>query len=118
MPRKAIIRGKSARKMPHPVTEQWCVYLVRCRDRALYTGIATDVPRRFAEHVREGGRGSKYLRGKGPLELVFVRAIGPKNLALRVESRLKKLRKTQKEALVDQQLLIDGLIERARTGQS
>lgn len=118
MPRKAIIRGKSTREMPYPVEERWCVYIVRCRNQTLYTGIATDVPRRFAEHVGEGGRGSKYLRGKGPLELVFVRAIGPKNLALRVESRLKRLRKTQKEALVDQQLPIDGIIERARTGQS
>jgi len=39
----------------------WSVYIVRCRDRTLYTGIATDVRRRVAEHARRGGRGAKYL---------------------------------------------------------
>ena len=93
---------------------EWCVYIVRCRDRALYTGIATDVPRRFAEHAQDGGRGAKYLRGKGPLLLVYVRAIGSKDLALRVESRIKRLRKAQKEELVEQRLPLDSLIELTR----
>jgi putative endonuclease len=81
---------------------QWSVYVVRCRSGALYTGITTDVRRRISEHAQNGGRGAKYLRGKGPLRLVFVRAIGSKDLALRVESQFKKLRKVQKEELVEQ----------------
>jgi putative endonuclease len=79
---------------------QWSVYIVRCRDGTLYTGIATDVRRRIAEHARNQGRGAKYLRGRGPLKLVFVRAIGARGTALRVESRIKKLPKARKEALV------------------
>jgi len=39
----------------------WSVYIVRCRDGSLYTGVATDVRRRLAEHARLGGRGAKYL---------------------------------------------------------
>ncbi|MEK7799611.1 MAG: GIY-YIG nuclease family protein, partial [Acidobacteriota bacterium] len=79
---------------------QWFVYIVRCGDGTLYTGIATDVRRRIAEHARHDGRGAKYLRGRGPLRIVLVRAIGARGLALRIESRIKKLPKARKEALI------------------
>ena len=79
---------------------QWSVYMVRCGDGTLYTGIATDVRRRIGEHRRRDGRGAKYLRGRGPLRLVFVRAIGSRGLALRIESRIKKFPKARKEALI------------------
>ena len=72
---------------------RWSVYLLRCRGGALYTGIATDVARRLREHRQ--GRGAKYLRGKGPLRLVFKHVIGSKGLALRVEYRIKQLPKAQ-----------------------
>jgi len=74
----------------------YSVYLVRCRDGSLYTGIATDVARRLAEH-EDGRKGAKYLRGKGPLNLVFQQDIGDRSLALRVESRVKRLTKREKE---------------------
>jgi putative endonuclease len=74
----------------------YSVYLVRCRDGSLYTGIATDVARRLAEH-EDGRKGAKYLRGKGPLSLVFQQDIGDRSLALRVESRVKRLTKREKE---------------------
>ena len=74
---------------------QWSVYLVRCGSGALYTGIATDVVRRLTEHRQARGKGAKYLRGKGPLRLVFEKKIGTKGLALSVESRIKKLPKTR-----------------------
>jgi predicted GIY-YIG superfamily endonuclease len=51
------------------VDVSWHLYVVRCRGGELYTGIATDVVRRLSEH--ESGAGAKYLRGKGPLALVF-----------------------------------------------
>ncbi|MDH3254669.1 MAG: GIY-YIG nuclease family protein, partial [Acidobacteriota bacterium] len=76
----------------------WYLYLIRTRDGALYTGIATDVERRLAEH--EQGTGSKYLRSRGPLELVYRARIGARALALQVEARIKKLPKRDKEALV------------------
>ena len=50
---------------------EWFIYLIRCRDTTLYTGISTDVARRFVEHQHDKVKGSRYLRGKGPLQLVF-----------------------------------------------
>ena len=71
----------------------WYLYLVRCRDGSLYTGITTDVARRFAEHQGNGDVGAKYLRGRGPLVLVFQKKLGSRSLALGVESKVKKLSK-------------------------
>jgi len=78
----------------------WSVYIVRCGDGSLYTGIATDVHRRIAEHARRGARGAKYLRGRGPLHLEFARVIGSRGMALRIERTIKSLSKGRKEALV------------------
>jgi putative endonuclease len=75
--------------------EPYSIYLVCCRDGTLYTGIATDVARRLAEH--EGSsKGAKYLRGRGPLTLVFERRIGDRGLAQRIESRVKRLPRRDK----------------------
>ena len=66
------------------------VYLVRCRDGSIYTGIATDVARRVREH--EGSaRGAKFLRGKGPLIVVYQRKVGDRSVATRIERRIKRL---------------------------
>jgi putative endonuclease len=73
--------------------------MLRCSDGALYTGIATDVGRRLAEH-EHGSRGSKYLRGRGPFRLVFEAEIGDRALATRAELRIKRLDKRAKERLV------------------
>lgn len=78
--------------------EQWSLYLIRCNSGQLYTGITTDVDRRFAEHQQ--GKGAKFLRGKGPLELVFTALIGDRSDALKMEIRVKKLRRSEKEALI------------------
>lgn len=80
-------------------TQSYSLYLVRCRDGTLYTGIATDVQRRLSEHGGNG-RGAKYLRGRGPLELVFEYAVGDRSLASRVERVVKQLSRLQKERLV------------------
>jgi len=78
--------------------QKWYLYIVRCRNGSLYTGIATDVERRFAEH--QANMGSKYLRGRGPLKLVFTKQIGTKGLALKIERLVKKLPKLKKEKLI------------------
>jgi len=96
------------------VPGRWSVYVVRCRDGRLYTGIATDVRRRIAEHSRKRGRGAKSLRGRGPLHLVFQRIVGPRGLALRVEGAIKKLPKAQKEELIVQEIRVDRLMDLAR----
>ena len=79
---------------------EWHVYLVRTRQGALYTGIATDVERRLSEHEQADGRGAKYLRSKGPLELAYQTRIGDRSLALRVERCVKNLSKDEKEMIV------------------
>jgi putative endonuclease len=91
---------------------------VRCRDGALYTGIATDVRHRIAEHARRRGRGAKSLRGRGPLHLVFQRAVGSHGLALRVERAIKRLPKARKEELIVEKTRIDRLIDLARRASS
>jgi putative endonuclease len=78
----------------------WFVYLIRCADQSLYIGITTDIDRRFAEHAAQGKQCAKYLRGRGPLTLVFQAEVGLKAQALRLELRLKRLPKSKKEALV------------------
>lgn len=78
---------------------EWHLYMIRAADGSLYTGVATDVARRVAEH-REGAKGARYLRGRAPLELVYQRRIGGRGLALKLESRLKRLGKAEKETLV------------------
>ena len=75
------------------------LYIVRCADGALYTGIASDVDKRIAEHV-SGIRGAKYLRGKGPLEVVFSELVGDRASAQRLEYRVKRLTRSQKLELV------------------
>jgi len=81
-----------------PGLARWCVYILRARGGVLYTGITTDLERRLSMH--RAGRGAKFLRGRGALRLVFSRRLGEHGLALRVERRLKRLQKSDKEALV------------------
>jgi putative endonuclease len=95
----------------------WHVYLVRCDDGSLYTGIATNVRRRLAEHQEGAPRGARRLRGRGPLELVFERAVGDRSLALRLERRIKRLPRPRKEELVERPDTIADLIELLRCGQ-
>ena len=78
----------------------WYLYLIRCRDSTLYTGISTDVDRRLAQHQGEGNAGSRYLKGRGPLSLVFQEKLGSKSLALKVERKVKRMSKARKEKLI------------------
>ena len=80
-------------------TSSYSLYILRCKDGSLYTGIAIDVARRLLEH-EDSKRGAKYLRGRGPLQLVFEAALGDRSAATRAEYRVKQLDRSQKEALV------------------
>ena len=77
----------------------WYLYMVRTKHGQLYTGITQDIARRFMEHQEGGKKSAKYLRGKGPLKLVFQMKIGSRSSALKAESILKKLPKKKKEDL-------------------
>ena len=81
------------------VSPAFNLYIVRCADGTLYTGIATDVEKRIAEHA-DGPRGARFLRGKGPLELVFSAAAGDRATASRLEYRVKRLPRSEKLALI------------------
>lgn len=89
----------------------WYLYLIRCEDGSLYTGITTDVSRRLAEHrdVDGKGKGAKSLRGKQPLTLAFSRAMGSRSAALKIEYAIKQLGKADKEALLSRELDLDTL---------
>jgi len=90
--------------------QKWSLYIVRCRHGSLYTGIATDVERRFAEH--KANKGAKYLRGRGPLKLVFKKQLGQRELALKIERRIKSLPKLKKEKLIKTDAGIEEIIRR------
>ncbi len=79
----------------------WFLYMIRCKNGRLYTGITTDVERRFAEHESNDEKGAKCLRGKAPLTLVMKKKIGSRSMALQIEARVKKLSKIKKEMFVD-----------------
>lgn len=89
---------------------EYSLYIVRCADGSLYTGIAVDVPKRMTEH-ESGARGAKYLRGKAPLRLEFEQAVGDRSTASRLEYRVKQLDRDAKEALIGGGSSLDDLRE-------
>ena len=80
------------------MSENWYLYMLRCGDGTLYTGITTDVEKRLAVH--RAGKGAKYTRGRQPLELVYRENCPNHSAALRRELEVKKLTRQQKEALI------------------
>jgi len=80
--------------------EGWDLYLVRTRTGSLYTGITTDVERRFSEHQAGAPKGARSLRGKGPLTLAFQASVGNRSRASQLEWQVKRWPKARKEALI------------------
>lgn len=76
----------------------WFVYVARCSDGTLYTGIARDVRARIAAH--DAGRGARYTRGRGPLEVCATRRCPSMGDALRLELAVKRLSRAEKEHLI------------------
>lgn len=81
---------------------QWSLYLIRTAAGSLYTGVTTDVDRRFSEHENKDGKnkGAKALSGKGPLHLVFSIVVANRSEALKLEYRVKQLSRTDKELMI------------------
>ena len=75
----------------------WYLYILRCGDGSLYTGITTDVERRLEAH--RSGKGAKYTRGRGPLEMVYREECPDHSAALKREIEIKKLTREEKECL-------------------
>ncbi len=80
----------------------WFLYILRCKDDTLYTGITTDVEKRFQQHNL--GKGAKYTRGRGPLTLVYQETCANHSEALKREAYIKGLTRAQKEALIEESL--------------
>ena len=78
----------------------WFVYMIRATDQSLYTGITTDVERRFAEH-QSGRAGAKYFRGRSPEQVVLVESGYDRSSASIREAQIKKLSREQKLELID-----------------
>ncbi len=86
----------------------YSLYILRCADGSLYTGIAIDVDSRLVEHER-GTRGAKYLRGRAPFSLVFREAVGDRSDAQSVEYRVKRLDRATKLRLISGELSLGAL---------
>ena len=81
--------------------KSWKLYILRCKDGSLYTGITTDVQARLEAH--RSGKGAKYTRGRGPLELVYSEDCGTHSDALKRELAIKAMTREQKENLCETQ---------------
>jgi len=93
---------------------RWYLYLVKCRNGNLYTGITTNVERRFAEHQESGSKSAKYLRGKGPLELVYSSEAGDRSQASSIEYKVKQLPREAKQRMIEGKAGLLELIEEQR----
>ena len=87
---------------------EYSVYILRCGDDSLYTGIAVDPMSRIEKH--RAGQGAKYVRGRGPLSLVFAEPAGDRASAMRAEYRVKQLDRQQKQALIDGQFSLHDML--------
>lgn len=86
----------------------YSLYILRCSDGSLYTGIAIDVEKRLLEHER-GTRGARYLRGRAPYRLVFEQRVGDRSEAQSLEYRVKKLDRAAKLRLISGELSLDAV---------
>ena len=84
-------------------TVTWYVYMARCRDGSLYTGISNDVERRMGMH--NDGTGAKYTRGRGPITLVYLEGPCSRSDASKLERKMKRYPKKKKEGLASQAAL-------------
>ena len=84
--------------MPPRVSARWLVYLVRCSDGSLYTGITNDLPKRLKAHA--AGKASRYTRSRLPIKLAYTEPQRSHSSALKREAAIKKLSRRQKDDLI------------------
>ena len=90
----------------------WQVYIILCTDNSFYTGITNDVERRLTQHA--GRQGAKYFRGRRPQQLVYLESGHNRSSASRREASIKKLRRSEKERLIESD--INELTAAGKTG--
>ena len=79
--------------------KQWCVYILKCKDATLYTGMTDDFEKRLAAH--RSGKGAKYTRGRAPLEPVYIEFCEDHSAAAKREYAIKQLTRKQKLQLIE-----------------
>jgi pyrroline-5-carboxylate reductase len=77
--------------------DKWVVYILRCGDDRLYTGVTNDLQRRLKAH--RSGKGAKFTKGRGPLKVVYLDEQPDRSAALKTEIAIKKLSRAQKRIL-------------------
>ena len=78
----------------------WVVYILRCADNSLYTGITRDITRRIDEHNNNPKLASAYTRSRRPVKLVYMETCKDRSTASKREAVIKKMEKTEKEKLI------------------
>ena len=91
--------------MPSNKESSWFVYILRCADNSLYTGITIDVDKRLNEHNGITKNGAKYTQGRRPVKLAYIEAIESRSEACKRESMIKSLKKVEKEFLISEKTL-------------
>ena len=95
---KATTTTKPGQRKPRQPKPGWLVYLLRCRDGSLYTGITNDLPKRLKAHA--AGKASRYTRSRLPVTLAYTEPQRSHSLALKREAAIKKLSRRQKDLLI------------------
>ncbi len=85
------------------IESSWVVYILRCADNSLYTGITTDINKRLDQHNGVNEKGAKYTHGRRPVTLVYQESSNSRSAASKREYVIKSLKKPQKERLIKQQ---------------
>ncbi|QDP02344.1 GIY-YIG nuclease family protein [Thalassotalea sp. PS06] len=83
------------------MSSSWYVYILRCADKSLYTGITIDVEKRLQEHNSDNAKGAKYTRARRPVELVYQETLSDRSGATKREIEIKKLSRKQKICLIE-----------------
>lgn len=81
------------------MSKNWFVYIILCGDGSYYTGITTNIDRRFKEH--KAGKASKYTAARGVQEVVHTESVGNRSTALKREAAIKRLSRSKKEELIE-----------------
>lgn len=78
---------------------EWIVYILKCSDGSFYTGITNNIKKRLEMHI--SGNGSKYLRGRLPIKLIYKESLANRSQASKREIEIKKLNKREKQLIID-----------------
>lgn len=83
-------------------TKEHIVYILKCKDRSLYTGYTTNLERRLDMH--QSGKGAKYTRGRGPFQVMYIEKFQTKEEALKKEYEIKQMPRKEKFQLIQDKL--------------